>query len=61
MPDEEIHSQFVDQILEQTLTALSESPAFGEETLARLEELAGSSGVTNFKKVVEALSTEEGE
>ena len=61
MPDKEMHSQFVDQIIERTFRALSESPRFDDETLARLRELAGSSGLASFEKVVEALSTGEAE
>ena len=60
MPDEGQTSQFVDEIVERTLRALSENPAFDDETLARLRELAGASGLTAFEKVVAALSTEEG-
>ena len=59
MPDEGQTSQFVDQIIECTMQTLSENPAFDDETLARLKELAGSSGLTDFEKVVEALSVGE--
>ena len=52
MPDEGQTSQFVDQIIERTLQALSENPDFDEETLARVKELAGSSDLTDFEKVV---------
>ena len=61
MPDTEMHSHFVDQIIERTLKAISESPTFDDETLARLKELAGSSSLSSFEKVVDALSTGEGE
>ena len=54
-------SQFVDQIIERTLQVLSENPDFDDETLARLKELVGSSGITDYEKVVAALSTEKGE
>ena len=60
MPDEGQTSQFVDQIIERTLQVLSENPDFDDKTLARLKELAGSSGLTDFEKVVAALSTAEG-
>ena len=60
MPDEGQTSQFVDQIIERTLQVLSENPDFDDETLARLKELAGSSGLTDVEKVVAALSTAEG-
>ena len=61
MPDKGQPSQFVDQIIERTLQVLSANPDFDDETLARLKELAGSSGITDYEKVVAALSTEEGE
>ena len=60
MPDEDQSSQFVDEIVECTLQALSENPAFDDVTLTRLRELAGVSGLASFEKVVEALSAEEG-
>ena len=60
MPDEGQTSQFLDQIIERTLQALSENPDFDEETLARHKELAGSSDLTDFEKVVAALSYAEG-
>ena len=60
MPDAGQTSQFVDQIIERTLEVLSENPDFDEETLARLKELAGSSDLTDFQKVVSALSYAEG-
>ena len=60
MPDEGQTSQFVDQIIERTLEVLSENPDFDEETLARLKELADSSDLTDFEKVVAALSYAEG-
>ena len=60
MPDEGQTSQFVDQIIERTLQVLSENPDFDEETLARLKELAGTSGLADFEKVVAALSYAEG-
>ena len=60
MPDEGQTSQFVDQIIERTLQVLSENPDFNDETLTRLKELAGSSGLTDFEKVVAALSAAKG-
>lgn len=60
MPDEDQSSQFVDEIVECTLQALSENPAFDDVTLTRLRELAGVSELASFEKVVEALSAEEG-
>ena len=60
MSDEGQTSQFVDEIVECTLQALSENPAFDDATLARLRELASAPGLAEFRKVVEALSTGEG-
>ena len=60
MPDEGQSSRFVDEIVECTLQALSENPAFDDATLAQLRELAAASGLASFEKVVEALSAEEG-
>ena len=59
MPDEEMHSQFVDEIIERTWKALFENPAFDDEPLQRLKELAASSGLTKFENIVEALSAGE--
>lgn len=59
MPEEDQKSQFLIQIIEQTLKVLSESPAFDNETLRSLEELAKSSGLTDYQRVVESLSTRE--
>ena len=61
MSDEGQTSQFVDQIIEKTLQALSENPFFDDETLSRLKELANSSGLTNDQRVVDALSAGHGE
>ena len=61
MSDEGQTSQFVDQIIEKTLEALSENPSFDDETLSRLSELANSTSLTNDQRVVEALSTGQGE
>ena len=61
MAVEGLPTQFVDQIIEKTLQAISESPSFDDETLSRLKELATSTGLTNDQKVVEALSTGQGE
>ena len=60
MPDGEQSSLFIEQIIESTLEALSENEAFDEETLGRLRELASSSGLTNFERIVEALVSGEG-
>ena len=59
MPNEIQTYQFIDEIMECTLQALSENPAFDDETLVRLKELAGSSGLKNFEIVLEALSAGE--
>ena len=59
MSHEELKPAFVDQIVGQTLEALSERPEFDDETLERLRELAASSGLTNSEKVVAALSDGE--
>ena len=59
MPDKGQTSQFVDDIVERTLQAISKNPAFDDETLARLKELASASGLADFEKVVEALSAGE--
>ena len=61
MPVEGQTPQFVDQIIEKTLQAISENPSFDDETLTRLKELAKSTGLTNDQRVVEALSTGQGE
>ena len=53
--------EFMDQIIEDTLQALSENPVFDDETLRQLKQLAGALSLTNDKKVVEALSTAQGE
>ena len=61
MPVEGQPPQFVDQIIEKTLQAISENPSFDDETLIRLKELAKSTGLTNDQRVVEALGTGQGE
>ncbi len=60
LPDEGRSPSFIDQILEHALETLSENPAFDEETLRRLSELAGSADLNKFERVVEALSTSKG-
>ena len=60
MSDEEQGSPFLEQIIESTFEALSENEAFDEETLGRLRELASSSGLANFERIVEALVSGEG-
>ena len=60
MPEEEMQSQFVEQITELTFRTLSKNPDFDEATLVQLKELAESTGLTSFKNVVRALGTEEG-
>ena len=55
MLDEEQGSLFLEQIVESTFEALSENETFDEKTLGRLRELASSSGLTNFERIVEAL------
>ena len=54
-------SEFIDQIIEHTLQALSRNPAFDDETLRHIKELAGESGLTNDQQVVEVLSKALGE
>ena len=61
MSSEEIHSQFVDEIIGRTLQALSENEAFDDETLARLKKLAGLPDLVNYEKIVEVLSGGKGE
>ena len=60
MPDEEQSSLFLEQIIESTFEALSENETFDEETLDRLRELASSSGLTSYERIVEALVSREG-
>ena len=55
MPYKEQSSQFLEQIIESTLEALSNDDAFDEETMHRLRKLANSSGLNSFEGVVEAL------
>ena len=59
MPGEEQSSQFLEQIIESTLGALSENDAFDEETLSRLRELVASSDLTKYERIVEALDSGE--
>ena len=54
-----LKSAFVDQIVRQTLEALSERPEFDDDTLDRLRELAATSELINFEKVVAALNNGE--
>ena len=54
-------SEFVDQIIEHTLQALSNDPAFDDEVLRRLKALAEASGLIDHQQVVEALSKKHGE
>ena len=61
MPDKEQSSLFLEQISESTFEALSENEAFDEESLGRLRKLASSSGLTDERRVVEALSKGQGE
>ena len=60
MPEENSTSEFIDQIIQYTLQKISENPVFDDEALARLKELAGSSGLTSFERVMDALSAGEG-
>ena len=60
MPDGEIQSQFVDEIIERTLHALTEFPEFDDDTLAQLRQLADSSALADSAKVVESLCSGEG-
>lgn len=57
---EKFGSQFIDQIVQITLERVSDHDIFDEKTLKRLQELAASSVLTDSKKVVEALSIEQG-
>ena len=61
MPDEEQSSQFLEQIIEATLEALSENAAFDEETLARLRGVVASADLTKYERIVEALGNGEGD
>ena len=61
MPDGEQSSQFLEQIIETTLEALSENASFDEETLVRLRGLVASSDLTNYERIVEALGNGDGD
>ncbi len=61
MSNEEIHSEFVEEIIERTLQALSNNGEFDEETLARIRELAGSPDLIDYEKLVDALGGGKGE
>ena len=56
-----ISLSFIDQILERVFKAVSEDAAFDDEMLERLKGLARSSELTDFKKIVEVLSSENKE
>ena len=59
--EEDQSSEFLYQIIQHTVQALSPNPAFDDKTLGRIKELAGASGLKNDQQVVEALSTGPGE
>ena len=54
--EEDQSSEFMYQIIQHTLQALSKTPAFDDKTLRLIKELAEASGLTNDQQVVEALS-----
>ncbi|MDP2948806.1 MAG: hypothetical protein Q8P22_04645 [Chloroflexota bacterium] len=49
-----------EQIVVQAFEALAQHNEFDAETIARLRELAKSSGLTEWERVVSALGAEEG-
>ncbi len=49
----------LDQIIAQTLEALSQDTAFSQDAVELLSELAKSGHLVNFEQVVSALSTNE--
>ncbi len=49
----------LDQIIAQTLEALSQDTAFSQDAVELLSELAKSGHLVNFEQVVSALSTSE--
>ena len=51
----------VEQIIAEVLEELAEHSVFDAETIARLRELAKTDGFVNYRKVVSALCSEEGE
>ena len=59
MPEQNQPSQFIDQIVERTLRSLSNNPEFDEHILKKLEGLASSSQLTDFRKVMAAISPEK--
>ena len=61
MPNGEVMSQFIDEIIERTLEALSEHPEFDDDTLGRLRQLADSSGLAISDDVADVLSSGESE
>ena len=61
MTDEGNVSSFIDQIVQQTLDLVSKHSEFDESTLERIRQLFRSGDVTKYQRVVEALSTNEGD
>ena len=59
MPDQDQPSQFIDEIVKRTLQILSKDPAFDDHTLRKLEQLARSSELADYRKIVDALRIEE--
>ena len=56
MPNEIENSSFIDQIICQTITLLSERIEFNEEDLERLERLLRSDSAANSDRVVDVLN-----
>lgn len=56
MPNEIENSSFIDQIICQTITLLSERIEFNEEDLERLERLLRSDSAADSDRVVDVLN-----
>ena len=59
MADETKLPPFKDQIVKLVLEALAGDEEFGEDAVSRLTELADSSGLSDYRKVVEAIRKSE--
>ena len=56
MPNEIENSSFIDQIICQTITLLSERSEFNEDDLERLELLLRSDSAANSDRVIDVLN-----
>lgn len=56
---DEHNPKFIDQIIERTLQSVSEREDFDDDILKRLRELAKTSGLSDEKRVIEALKGPE--